>query len=70
LYLCFKPIYGKKFAEKFNIHRTRIGFPNNGIDDFEHMAEKGINIIDRVVQEELNGGIDFKKDVWYIPPMN
>jgi hypothetical protein len=62
--------FDRKFAEKFNIHRTRIGFPNNGIDDFEHMAEKGIYIIDRVVQEELNGGIDLKKDVWYIPPMN
>ncbi|MGB3144704.1 MAG: ADP-ribosylglycohydrolase family protein [Maribacter sp.] len=59
--------FGRKFADKFNIHRTRIGFPNNGIDDFDHMAQKGIFIIDRVVQEELGGGVDLEKDVWYIP---
>ncbi len=59
--------FNRNFSEKFNIHRTRIGFPNNGIDTFEHMAEKGIFIIDRVVQEELGGGVDLKKDVWYIP---
>ncbi|TLP79310.1 ADP-ribosylglycohydrolase family protein [Maribacter sp. ACAM166] len=59
--------FDRTFADKFNIHRTRIGFPNNGIDDFEHMAEKGIYIIDRVVQEELGGGVDLKKDVWYVP---
>ncbi len=59
--------FDMKFAEKFNIHRTRVGFPNNGIDDFNNMAEKGIYIIDRVVQEEIGGGIDLNKDVWYIP---
>ena len=31
------------------------------------MAEKGVFITDRVVQEELNGGIDLDKNVWYIP---
>ena len=64
--------FGLKFADKFNIHRTRIGFPNKGIDDFGHMAKKGIFIIDRVVQEQLGGGIDLDKDVWYIPqkPLN
>jgi len=31
------------------------------------MAEKGIYIIDRVVQEQMHGGVDLKKDVWYIP---
>ena len=62
--------FGRKFAAKFNIHRTRIGFPNNGIDDFDHMAEKGIFIIDRVVQEELGGGVDLEKDMWYIPKNN
>lgn len=59
--------FSRKFADKFNIHRTRIGFPNNGIDDFSNMAEKGIYVIDRVVQEEIGGGIDLEKDVWLIP---
>jgi hypothetical protein len=31
------------------------------------MAEKGIYIIDRVVQEQMQGGVDLKKDVWFIP---
>ncbi|WP_341224582.1 ADP-ribosylglycohydrolase family protein [uncultured Arcticibacterium sp.] len=59
--------FGRKFADKFNIHRTRVGFPNNGIDSFPNMAKKGIYVIDRVVQEELGGGIDLQKDLWYIP---
>lgn len=59
--------FNRTFADKFNIHRTRQGFPNNGIDTFSNMAEKGVFIIDRVVQEEMNGGVDLNKDVWYIP---
>jgi hypothetical protein len=31
------------------------------------MAKKGIFIIDRVVQEELKGGVDLERDVWLIP---
>lgn len=59
--------FGRKFSDRFNIHRTRINFPNDGLDDFSSMAQNGINIIDRVVQEEMGGGVDLKKDVWYIP---
>ncbi|MBL7814137.1 MAG: ADP-ribosylglycohydrolase family protein [Saprospiraceae bacterium] len=59
--------FNRKFSNKFNIHRTRIGFPNNGIDTFDAMSEKGIEIIDRVVQEQMKGGVNVKKDVWYIP---
>ncbi|HWS60665.1 MAG TPA: ADP-ribosylglycohydrolase family protein, partial [Flavobacterium sp.] len=59
--------FNRKFSDKYNIHRTRIGFLNNGIDTFESMAEKGLNIVDRVIQEEIKGGIDTKKGVWYIP---
>ena len=59
--------FGHSFSDQFNIHRTRINFPNNGIDNFTDMAKKGIYIIDRVVQEKMNGGIDLKKNVWYIP---
>ncbi|SOE23701.1 ADP-ribosylglycohydrolase [Spirosomataceae bacterium TFI 002] len=59
--------FGRKFSEKFNIHRTRVNFPNDGIDNFQNMAKTGIFIIDRVVQEEMKGGVDLLKDVWYIP---
>ena len=59
--------FERKFADKFNIHRTRIGFPNNGIDTFVEMAKKGVYVIDRVVQEQMGGGINLEEDVWYIP---
>ena len=61
--------FGRKFSDKFNIHRTRQNFPGDGIDTFDHMAEIGINIIDRVVQEEIGGGIDLEKNIWYVPGM-
>ncbi|WP_348825410.1 ADP-ribosylglycohydrolase family protein [Flavobacterium aestuarii] len=59
--------FNRKFSNQFNIHRTRIGFPNNGIDTFENMAEKGIFVVDRVVQEQMKGGIDLKNEIWFIP---
>lgn len=59
--------FNRKFAETFNIHRTRQNFPDNGIDSLSNMARKGVFITDRVVQEQMNGGVDLKKDVWYIP---
>jgi hypothetical protein len=59
--------FGRTFSEKFNIHRTRQNFPNDGIDDFNNMAKKGVFIVDRVVQEKMGGGVDLTKDVWYIP---
>ena len=59
--------FDRKFAEKFNIHRTRVGFPNNGIDNFNEMAKKGIFIIDRAVQEQMAGGVNLEEDLWYIP---
>ena len=59
--------FGRTFSERFNIHRTRQNFPNNGMDDFNSMAKKGVFIVDRVVQEKMEGGVDLAKDVWYIP---
>ena len=59
--------FGRQFSNRFNIHRTRRGFPNKGIDTFENMALNGIWIIDRVVQEEMHGGIDLKNNIWIIP---
>ena len=59
--------FGRKFSNKFHIHRTRVNFPNEGIDTFEAMAQIGLWIIDRVVQEELKGGVDLSSNSWYIP---
>ena len=59
--------FGRKFSNKFHIHRTRVNFPNEGIDTFEAMTQKGLWIIDRVVMEELKGGVDLNSNSWYIP---
>lgn len=59
--------FDREFSEDFYIHRTRIGFENNGYDTFTNMAEKGINIVDRVVINELNGRIDSTKNTWILP---
>lgn len=59
--------FNRKFSGQFNIHRTRQNFPNDGVDTFENMAKTGILIIDKVVQEEMGGGVNREKDVWYIP---
>lgn len=59
--------FGMQFSDRFNIHRTRVGFDNNGIDTFDNMATKGVYIIDRSVQELMQGGVDLEQDVWYIP---
>ena len=59
--------FGREFSNQFNIHRTRQNFPNNGIDTFENMAETGVQIIDRVVSEQMGGTVDLVNDVWIIP---
>jgi len=69
-------MYGKEHIEnlfdiplsdKFNIHRTRQNFGKDSIDTFNNMAQKGISIIDRFVQEALNGTINVQEDYWSIP---
>jgi hypothetical protein len=62
--------FDREFSDVFFIHRTRQGFPNDGYDDFNNMALKGLLITDKVVQEHLSGGIDLEKDLWYIPKLN
>ena len=58
--------FNREFSEEYNIHRTRQNFLN-GIDDFSNMANVGVFITDRVVQEELGGGVDLENNLWYIP---
>ena len=59
--------FGRQFSNKFNIHRTRQNFSNGGIDTFENMAEKGIQVTDRVVQEQIGGTLDTENNNWIIP---
>lgn len=59
--------FNRKFSNQYNIHRTRQNFPNNGIDTFENMSEKGLIITDRVVTEEMGGTIDLENNTWIIP---
>jgi hypothetical protein len=59
--------FGRKFADRFNIHRTRGGFPGDGIDSIQAMSERGVFVVDRVVQEEMGGGVDLVNDQWLIP---
>ena len=61
--------FDRTFSEEYNIHRTRQNFPK-GVDNFSDMANVGIFITDRVVQENLGGGIDLKKNIWYIPRLD
>jgi hypothetical protein len=61
--------FNRNFSEEYNIHRTRQNFPN-GVDSFSNMANIGVLITDRVIQEELQGGIDLNKNIWYIPKLN
>ena len=62
--------FDRDFSNKFNIHRTRQNFPNNGIDTFENMANEGIRIIDRVIKNELNGTFDIENNLWLVPVNN
>ena len=65
--------FGKSnLSDTYWISRTRRNFPDHtldadGEDTFPLMAERGIYIIDRVVMEEMGGGVDLEKDIWYIP---
>lgn len=59
--------FGRKFSNRFNIHRTRQNFEDNGIDTFEKMASKGLLIVDKVVIEEMEGIVDLEHDLWKIP---
>ena len=58
--------FDRTFSEKYNIHRTRQNFPN-AVDNFTDMANIGVFITDRVIQNELGGGIDLNNNLWYIP---
>jgi len=59
--------FGRKFSSKYNIHRTRQNFPNNGIDNFDNMAKTGVAITSRVITEHIGGYYDKETKNWKIP---
>ena len=59
--------FNMKMSDRFNIHRTRKNFPNEGLDTFENMAINGIKIVEKVILEELKGEINTDKKLWIIP---
>ncbi len=60
--------FGRKFSNRFDIHRTRKEFPvSDGIDNFANMAQNGVRIVDRVVQDEIGGSVSELDDSWHIP---
>ena len=57
--------FGQEFSDRYNIHRTRTGFPvPNGVDNFDDMAATGLAIVDRVVADEIGGEVT--SDAWVI----
>ena len=60
--------FGTALSDRFDIHRTRKGFPvPDGIDTFSNMAQNGVKIVDRVVREEMGGSVSTRDDSWRIP---
>ena len=51
-------------SNSYNIHRTRINFQNNGIDNFKNMANKSVQIFEKVINEEFNGSLKNNKFVF------
>ncbi len=59
--------FGRRFSSKFNIHRTRKGFANQGIDNFEQMAVKATAIVVQVLTQQLAVQQPAAAKCWQIP---
>lgn len=65
--------FGKsEMADGYWIHRTRRNFPDRtpnlaGEDTLTNMAKRGVEIVDKVVVEQMQGKLDIKNDQWIIP---
>lgn len=45
--------FGGSLSDRFNIHRTRKGFANNGIDRFDAMADRAIKVSCNIARERM-----------------
>jgi len=59
--------FGRTFSSTFNIHRTRKGFANNGIDDFAQMATKATAVVEQVLKQQLAAPQPADAACWQIP---
>ncbi|MDZ7871108.1 MAG: ADP-ribosylglycohydrolase family protein [Rheinheimera sp.] len=59
--------FGQKLSRRFDIHRTRKGFANNGLTDFGTMAAQGIAVTDKVVSQLMRGKRSADGQCWLIP---
>ncbi len=57
--------FEQPLSSQFNIHRTRKGFANDGMDDFSNMARVGRQVTDRAVTELMGGTVN--GEIWIIP---
>ena len=57
-------IFGRQLSSEYHIHRTRKGFGNNGFDNFSAMAKKSVSIVDKIVEQKLNGSVDIIRNAW------
>ncbi len=61
-------LFETEFSNRFDIHRTRRGFPvADGIDTFANMAQNGIRVVDQAVRDEMSGSVSESDDAWHIP---
>ena len=61
-----------ELSESYWIHRTRRNFPDHtpeplGEDTFSLMAKRAISVIDKVIIEQMQGKVDTRQNIWYIP---
>ncbi|MBL6656472.1 MAG: ADP-ribosylglycohydrolase family protein [Flavobacteriaceae bacterium] len=61
-----KNLFDYNFSTSYNIARTRYNTPLK-IDNFDDMANRGLKLIDAVVQNQMNGSLD--NDHWIIPQL-
>jgi len=59
--------FGQLLSEKFDIHRTRKGFPDGGLTDFGRMADDAILVTERVVTQMMQGHADRDGRCWLVP---
>lgn len=59
--------FSRTFSNRFNIHRTRQNFPQNGIYTFEEMSKQGLVVTNRIILEEMGGKVDEENNSWIIP---
>lgn len=59
--------FGRSFSTKFNIHRTRKGFANGGVDDFAQMAARATSVFEQVLSQQLGRPQVPDAICWQIP---